>query len=116
MWSPPVVSRKSFSLTALDPETASRAPCAASACAIADPIPPEAPVTRAVMPVRSNMEISPGIVCSERFKQRLDVVHRQDTGRRDLPRRAALYHGAQPLAAEFDDLVHHAPLQPPKPP
>src|SRR3546814_6851734 len=90
------------------PETASRAPCAASACAIADPIPPEAPVTRAVMPVRSNMEISPGIVCSERFKQRLDVVHRQDAGRRDLPRRAALDHGGQHLAAEFDELVNRS--------
>src|SRR3546814_17067739 len=63
------------------------------------------------MPVRSNMEISPGIVCSERFKQRLDVVHRQDAGRRDLPRRAALDHGGQHLAAEFDELVNADILQ-----
>src|SRR3546814_15715921 len=53
--SPPSVSRKAFSLSALEPDTASRAPWAASACAIAEPIPPEAPVTRAVMPVRSNI-------------------------------------------------------------
>src|SRR3546814_5350210 len=51
----PSVSRKAPSLSALEPDTASRAPCAASACAMAEPMPPEAPVTRAVMPVRSNM-------------------------------------------------------------
>ena len=36
-------------------ELATRAPCPASALAIDEPSPPEAPVTRAVIPVRSNM-------------------------------------------------------------
>ena len=37
------------------PDTASRAPCPASALAIALPSPPDAPVTSAVIPVRSNI-------------------------------------------------------------
>src|SRR3546814_2325173 len=49
---------RSPSLAAWGPDTASRAPCAASACAMAEPMPPEAPVTRAVMPVRSNMFVN----------------------------------------------------------
>ena len=53
----PSDARKPSSLSTFEPDTASRAPCPASARAIAEPIPPEAPVTSAVMPARSNISI-----------------------------------------------------------
>jgi hypothetical protein len=40
------------------PEIATVAPCVCKACAIALPMPPVAPVTSAVLPVRSNINIS----------------------------------------------------------
>src|SRR5216683_5802095 len=40
------------------PDIATVAPCACSACAIAPPMPPVAPVTSAVLPVKSNINIS----------------------------------------------------------
>src|SRR3974377_1546606 len=49
------------------PETATVAPCVCRACAIAPPIPPLAPVTRAVLPVRSNITSSPN---SARLRRR----------------------------------------------
>jgi len=40
------------------PEMPTVAPCACNACAIAPPMPPVAPVTSAVLPVKSNINIS----------------------------------------------------------
>src|SRR5215467_4894671 len=42
------------------PEIATVAPCACRACAIAPPMPPVAPVTSAVLPVKSNINVSSG--------------------------------------------------------
>src|SRR5260370_29337406 len=50
------------------PEIATVAPCACNACAIAPPMPPVAPVTSAVLPVKSNIDIS---LCGMRRCQRI---------------------------------------------
>src|SRR5690606_5267913 len=73
-------SRKARSLALFDPDSASRAPCPANARAIADPIPPLAPVTRAVIPVRSNMlmlriHVSRGGAETRRRIGRTIIVH-----------------------------------------
>ena len=54
-WSPPRPARNASSFSALEPDTASRAPCPARPFAMAEPIPPDAPVTKAVIPERSNI-------------------------------------------------------------
>src|ERR1700730_1610809 len=59
------------------PEIATVAPCAWSACAIAPPMPPVAPVTSAFLPVRSNIMVSPRSDClrgSERVFRRGNIV------------------------------------------
>src|SRR5688500_11022433 len=63
--SPPSSDRKASSLPTLLPETASRAPCAASALAISLPSPPDAPVTSAVIPDRSNIHCSIKLIHAE---------------------------------------------------
>jgi hypothetical protein len=40
------------------PDIATVAPCPCNACAIAPPMPPVAPVTSAVLPVKSNINVS----------------------------------------------------------
>jgi hypothetical protein len=54
------------SLPGLVPESARRAPCRASAWLIAEPMPPAAPVTSAVMPVRSKRRFSIHFAPNER--------------------------------------------------
>src|ERR1700733_13315719 len=59
------------------PEMATVAPCRCSACAIAPPMPPLAPVTSAVLPVRSNIILSPNSGCphrGERVFRRTDIA------------------------------------------
>src|SRR5437764_4649886 len=73
-WSPPSSSRKRSSFSTLLPETASRAPCRASALAIALPSPPEAPVTSAVMPLRLNILPSFNLVHAETRRRGGDVI------------------------------------------
>ena len=86
------------------PKAPAVAPCAASALAIAEPMPPRAPVTSAVIPVRSNMPYCIPLPNSQScLRKRLDIVHRHDAGRRRV-RRDALDHRAEDLAAEFDEL------------
>src|SRR6185437_4275516 len=96
-WQPPSSARKRSSFSALLPDSASCAPCTASAFAIALPRPPDEPVTSAVIPVRSN------ILC-DLLRQRFDILNRDDAG--DLRvGNDAFDHRTEHLAADLDEVV-----------
>src|SRR4029453_14163055 len=122
-------ARKFSSFSTLLPDTASRAPCAASALAIDDPSPPLAPVTSAVIPERSNIPFSrhavffsallsppalPLILWTLKqvqgdgsvnfLRQRFDVFDGDDASHLCL-RDDALDHRPQDLAAELDEFL-----------
>src|SRR5207253_10364965 len=74
------------------------APCACSACAIAPPMPPVAPVTSAILPVRSNIDISLRRTCgSKRLFRSGNIVWPAD-GNADCTISDALDQAAQYLA------------------
>src|SRR5690554_1402930 len=96
----------SISARFLVPDSATFAPRSANALAMAEPIPPDAPVTSAVFPVRSNIIVPVVKLQTLDCRQKgVDIISRDQAGRFDLFINP-LYHPAKHFAAKFDKLFY----------
>src|SRR5262249_12146387 len=95
------------SASRLVPEMATAAPRACSACATAPPMPPVAPVTSAVLPIKSNIDVS-SMQGGHRFLGGSNLIGAAD-GNADRTFGNALDQSAQNLAgADFEKPGHPA--------
>src|SRR5947199_8907137 len=94
----PSLPAKESSTSRRVPEIATVAPCACRACAIAAPMPPVAPVTSAILPVRSNIDISLRRTCGSKRLFRGGNIAWAADGNADRAICDALNQAAQHLA------------------